>query len=51
MLFAGAAVAFVVGAGRGLGLILLRRANRKAALPFGPFMFCGALAGVFGALV
>ncbi|MFI6728322.1 prepilin peptidase [Streptomyces atratus] len=46
VLFAGTAVAFVVGAGWGLGLILLRRASRKAAFPFGPCMICGALAGV-----
>ncbi|WP_017591174.1 prepilin peptidase [Nocardiopsis potens] len=37
-------LAFTVSALLGLGLILLRRANRKTEIPLGPFMIGGALA-------
>jgi leader peptidase (prepilin peptidase)/N-methyltransferase len=37
---------FVLGAGYGLVLVAARRANRKTALPFGPFMLLGALLAV-----
>ncbi|MFJ1644276.1 prepilin peptidase [Streptomyces sp. NPDC088258] len=51
VLFAGAFAGFVLGAVYGFGLILLRRANRKSAIPFGPFMIVGALLAVLlGAL-
>jgi leader peptidase (prepilin peptidase)/N-methyltransferase len=39
--------AFVVGAVVGIGLILVRRGGRKTAIPFGPFMFVGALIGLW----
>ncbi|MFD8967298.1 prepilin peptidase [Streptomyces sp. NPDC059568] len=51
VLFVGAFVGFLLGALYGLGLILLRRAGRKSAIPFGPFMITGALTGILlGAL-
>ncbi|MFG2334640.1 prepilin peptidase [Streptomyces sp. NPDC048604] len=51
ILFAGAFAGFLFGGAYGLGLVLLRKANRKSAIPFGPFMVGGALLGVlFGAL-
>ncbi|MET9320981.1 A24 family peptidase [Streptomyces sp. NPDC003038] len=51
VLFAGTFVAFLAGAVHGLRLMLLRRADRKTAMSFGPFMLAGALAGVvYGAL-
>ncbi|WP_329063997.1 A24 family peptidase [Streptomyces sp. NBC_01429] len=51
VLFAGAFAGFLLGAVYGFGLILLRRANRKSAIPFGPFMIVGALLAVLlGAL-
>ncbi|MFE7567709.1 prepilin peptidase [Streptomyces sp. NPDC057539] len=51
VLFVGAFVGFLLGALYGFGLILLRRAGRKSAFPFGPFMIVGALVGiVLGAL-
>ncbi|MEU8525040.1 MULTISPECIES: prepilin peptidase [Streptomyces] len=51
ILFAGAFAGFLFGGVYGLGLVLLRKANRKSAIPFGPFMIGGALLGVlFGAL-
>ncbi|MCM2576284.1 prepilin peptidase [Streptomyces meridianus] len=46
VLIAGAFAGFVAGAGYGLGLMLLRRAGRKTAMPFGPFMIFGAFLGV-----
>ncbi|MFD3539774.1 prepilin peptidase [Streptomyces sp. NPDC058662] len=46
VLFAGTFAAFLAGAVHGLGLMVLRGAGRKAAMPFGPFMLAGALAGV-----
>ncbi|MEU6483204.1 prepilin peptidase [Streptomyces sp. NPDC046887] len=51
VLFAGAFAGFLLGAVYGLTLIALRRANRKSAIPFGPFMLGGALLGLLlGAL-
>ncbi|MFF3400554.1 prepilin peptidase [Streptomyces sp. NPDC002659] len=51
ILFAGAFAGFLLGSMYGLGLMALRRASRKTAIPFGPFMIVGALAGVLlGAL-
>ncbi|WP_418958861.1 prepilin peptidase [Streptomyces tritici] len=51
ILFIGAFAGFLFGGAYGFGLVLLRRANRKSAIPFGPFMIGGALLGVvFGAL-
>ncbi|WP_328670012.1 A24 family peptidase [Streptomyces sp. NBC_00322] len=51
ILFAGAFAGFLLGSLYGLGLMALRRASRKTAIPFGPFMTVGALAGVLlGAL-
>jgi leader peptidase (prepilin peptidase)/N-methyltransferase len=51
ILFAGAFAGFLLGSLYGLGLMALRRASRKTAIPFGPFMIVGALAGVLlGAL-
>ncbi|MGN7862023.1 prepilin peptidase [Microbacterium sp. 22303] len=42
----GAFAAFVFGGLFGIGLILLRRAKRKTAIPFGPWMIAGAWAGI-----
>ncbi|MEU0694588.1 prepilin peptidase [Streptomyces niveus] len=51
VLFVGAFAGFLLGSLYGIGLILMRRANRKSAIPFGPFMIAGALLGVLlGAL-
>ncbi|WP_228980395.1 A24 family peptidase [Streptomyces sp. DH12] len=51
VLLSGAFAGFLLGALYGLGLVALRRANRRTAIPFGPFMIGGALLGVlFGAL-
>lgn len=38
--------AFFIGALVSLVLLALRRANRKTAIPFGPFMLAGALVAV-----
>ncbi|MGW0857947.1 prepilin peptidase [Streptomyces sp. NPDC002690] len=51
VLVAGGFAGFLFGAVYGLGLLVLRRANRRTGIPFGPFMITGALAGVaLGAL-
>lgn len=51
VLFAGAFAGFLLGSLYGLGLIALRRAGRRSAIPFGPFMLSGAWLGVLlGAL-
>ncbi|MFJ9207415.1 prepilin peptidase [Streptomyces sp. NPDC102264] len=51
VLFVGAFAGFLLGSLYGFGLILLRRAGRKSAFPFGPFMIVGALIGILlGAL-
>ncbi|MFC4468916.1 prepilin peptidase [Streptomyces xiangluensis] len=46
ILLAGAFVGFLLHALYGLSLIVARRAGRKTAIPFGPFLIAGALAGV-----
>ena len=51
ILFAGAFAGFLLGSLYGVTLVLLRRAGRKTAIPFGPFMIAGAFLGVLlGAL-
>ncbi|MFJ9074238.1 prepilin peptidase [Streptomyces sp. NPDC102278] len=42
----GAFLGFLYGAAYGLGLLLCRRAGRRTAFPFGPFMAAGAFTGV-----
>lgn len=42
----GAFAAFLVGGVFGVALILMRRAGRKTAIPFGPFMLAGAWIGI-----
>lgn len=46
-LLVGAFAAFVFGGVFGLVLMLVRRAGRKTAIPFGPWMILGAWLGVF----
>jgi leader peptidase (prepilin peptidase) / N-methyltransferase len=46
-LIVGAFAAFVLGGVYGIALIVLRRAGRKTAIPFGPWMILGAWTGVF----
>lgn len=46
-LIVGAFAAFVYGGVFGIILILIRRAGRKTAIPFGPWMILGAWTGVF----
>ncbi|WP_234434239.1 prepilin peptidase [Streptomyces sp. NRRL F-5126] len=46
VLLAGAFAGFLFGAVYGVGLMVLTRAGRKAAIPFGPFMIAGTLAGL-----
>jgi leader peptidase (prepilin peptidase)/N-methyltransferase len=43
----GAFAAFVYGGVFGIALLLFRRAGRKTAIPFGPWMILGAWTGVF----
>ncbi|WP_205791593.1 hypothetical protein [Microbacterium sulfonylureivorans] len=43
----GSFLSVVVGGIVGLALIAARRAGRKTAIPFGPFMLTGAWTGVF----
>lgn len=43
----GAFAAFLYGGVFGIALMLLRRAGRKTAIPFGPWMILGAWTGVF----
>ena len=43
----GAFAAFLWGGLFGIALLLLRRAGRKTAIPFGPWMILGAWTGVF----
>lgn len=45
-LVVGAFAAFVLGGAVGIALILLRRAKRKSAIPFGPWMLAGAWLGI-----
>ena len=44
--FAGTFLGFALGALTAVVLLLARRATRKTALPFGPFMLLGALGGL-----
>lgn len=46
-LVVGAFAAFVFGGIYGLALMAARRAGRKTAIPFGPWMLAGAWAGIF----
>ena len=46
-LLVGAFAAFIFGGVFGLVLMLIRRAGRKTAIPFGPWMILGAWLGVF----
>ncbi|WP_343234352.1 prepilin peptidase [Microbacterium salsuginis] len=46
-LVVGAFGAFLLGGVFGVALILLRRAGRKTAIPFGPWMLAGAWMGIF----
>lgn len=46
----GALAGFVLGGVFGLGLLMLRRANRTTAVPFGPFMIAGAWIGIVAAV-
>lgn len=43
----GAFAAFLIGGLGGVALIVLRRANRRTAVPFGPSMVAGALLAIF----
>jgi len=43
----GAFAAFLFGGVYGIALMLARRAGRKTAIPFGPWMILGAWAGIF----
>lgn len=43
----GAFAAFVLGGIFGVALVVLRRAGRKSAIPFGPWMILGAWVGLF----
>lgn len=47
VLAVGAFLGFALGALVGIGLMAVRRAGRKTAIPFGPFMLAGALIAVF----
>lgn len=46
-LIVGAFAAFVLGGVFGIALMLARRAGRKTAIPFGPWMIAGAWVGIF----
>ncbi|MFD9796322.1 prepilin peptidase [Streptomyces sp. NPDC059070] len=46
VLFTGAFAGFALGAGYGLALVAVRRAGRRTAIPFGPFMIGGAFVGL-----
>jgi leader peptidase (prepilin peptidase)/N-methyltransferase len=43
----GLLAAFLLGGLFGIGLLITGRAGRKARMPFGPFLFLGALAALF----
>jgi leader peptidase (prepilin peptidase) / N-methyltransferase len=43
----GGFAAFLIGGLAGVALLVVRRATGKTALPFGPFMFAGALLAIF----
>lgn len=40
-------IGFAAGSLVGVALIAVKRANRKSALPFGPFMLLGAIASIY----
>ncbi|MGZ0711083.1 prepilin peptidase (plasmid) [Coraliomargarita sp. W4R53] len=44
----GAFAAFLLGGIFGIALLITRRAGRKTAIPFGPWMIAGAWVGIFG---
>jgi leader peptidase (prepilin peptidase)/N-methyltransferase len=46
VLFAGAFLAFLLAAAYGLVLLLMKRAEWKSSVPFGPFLLLGSLAGL-----
>lgn len=46
LLFIGTFAGFLFAALYGAGLVIARRAGRRTAIPFGPFLLAGALAGV-----
>jgi leader peptidase (prepilin peptidase)/N-methyltransferase len=46
VLITGAFAGLFYGAGYGLGLLVLRRAGRRAVMPLGPFMIGGAFTGL-----
>ena len=46
VLVTGAFAGILYGAVYGLGMVALRRAGRKTAIPLGPFMLGGAFTGV-----
>ena len=46
-LVVGAFAAFVIGALAGVGLMVVRHATGRTAVPFGPFMVAGALLAIF----
>ncbi|MDC0773054.1 prepilin peptidase [Streptomyces sp. HD] len=46
ILLVGAFAGLLYGAMYGLGMVILRRAGRKSAIPLGPFMIGGAFTGV-----
>jgi leader peptidase (prepilin peptidase)/N-methyltransferase len=46
-LVVGAFAAFLLGGLFSVGLLALRKANRKSGIPFGPWMLGGAWVGVF----
>ncbi|MGI5192129.1 prepilin peptidase [Streptomyces sp. CA-288835] len=46
ILLIGTFAGYLFGAVYGVGLILARRAGRKSAIPFGPFLMAGAFAGI-----
>jgi leader peptidase (prepilin peptidase)/N-methyltransferase len=46
-LIVGAFAAFLLGGVISIALVLVRRAGRKTAIPFGPWMIAGAFVGIF----
>jgi leader peptidase (prepilin peptidase)/N-methyltransferase len=46
-LIVGAFAAFLLGGLFGIALLILRRADRKSGIPFGPWMLAGAWLGIF----
>lgn len=47
VLVVGAFAAFLIGGAVGLALMATRKATRKSAIPFGPYMVAGAWVGIF----